>query len=192
MTTFNFDDIMNEASKSRDGGSNTVRLVGNFDVEVAYAAAKTRKKDGTKSNPQISLKLKVLNGPQAGDEAWMNIVLTENSKAPFGRTLLNLGVDAEFLRSLGSRESEDDIRAALTEIAESLVMARYNMTVGPQTNNAAFDSYVINSVLEGPDTSASVPTAAVPYVTSQVPQFTPQPPTLPGQPGGFAPQLTQN
>ena len=195
MAIFDFNDILNEAAKSHEN-KESVRLSGNFNVEVGYASASTRKKDGSAKNPTIGIKLVVLDGPQVGDEAWWNVVLTEKSKAPFGRTLLALGVPEDFLRSLGTAQNEDQVGAALQTIAETLIGARYAITVGPNTKNAQFDNYVINSIIEAPEVAdvsatpavATVPSAPVaappvtaPSVASQVPV---------GVPGGFVPQLT--
>lgn len=200
MAIFNFDDIVNEANKSREN-KEAVRLSGNFNVEVGYASASTRKKDGSTKNPTIGIKLVVLDGPQVGDEAWWNVVLTDKSRAAFGRTLMGLGVPEEFLRSLGTASTEDEIAGKLQEIAETLVGARYAVTVGPNPKNPQFDSYVINSILEAPevaDTSSAPAVATAPVTTTTVPvPSIPTGPTVapagvPSVPGGFVPQLTNN
>lgn len=201
MTTFDFNDILNEASKARGENKESVRLAGNYNVEVAYASGSTRKKDGTKKNPTVSVKFIVLDGPQVGDETWLNVVLTEKSKAAFGRTLLDLGVPEMFLRSLGTASSEDEIAAKLTEIAETLPGARYAVTVGPNTKSPDFDSWIFNTIVTAPEVPITV---SEPPVTAHViPGYVPPLPTavlsdtseataltLPGMPGGYVPQLT--
>lgn len=198
---FDFDKVVTEASKFGEQ-RDAVRLLGTFNVEIAYASGSTRKKDGSAKNPTLGLKWKVIDGPQVGDEAWYNLVLTEKSLAAFGAGVLALGVPADFLRSLGKANGEDAVRAALEQIAEGLVGARYNITVQPQTKNDKFDDTVINTVIEAPDFDTStdaVPTSSPGTASAPLPQASqplspsPRPNGGPaGIPGGFVPQLTNN
>lgn len=196
---FNFDDILTEAAKQANGDyKDSVRLNGVFNVEVSYAQGKTRKKDGTKTNPTVGVKFTVLDGPQAEDEAWFNITLTDKSKAVFGRQLLNMGVSEDFLRSLGSVSDEAGILAALEAIASTLVGAKYNLTVGPNPKSPNFDNWTFNQIIEAPsvvDTAVAPVTAQIPVVPVGMPLVAVAPPAavpagMPAMPG-FVPPLPQ-